>query len=330
MALLRPALRTGIFVLLTLGLLLLVLLLLGAPGLLHSMKTFRIYFDNAGGIREGADVSIAGRKVGQVVRLYSPIDPAARPKTQNGEKLEVLIEVNVARESRIYKQVDVSMYQYSLLGEPVIDFARGDPSSGLAPDGYVFIGKRTPDATEATRNALEKIDPVLARVNETLDQLRATGENLKEMTEPGSDARLAIGSYREVGQRVLEMLQSGGAIHDTFENLRNVTSPKGAFGISMGNLERISTDLAENKRIQLTLQQYENAARDMQRAGRSMESTVKTVRPELLKTAVNARNFTDTIKRQPWRLFWPSTKKYPEDEVIEPKKMLPVSKALKK
>jgi hypothetical protein len=28
----------------------------------------------------------------------------------------------------------------------------------------------------------------------------------------------------------------------------------------------------------------------------------------------NLKEFSETIKTQPWRLIWPSTKKYPEDQ----------------
>ncbi len=50
----RNEITTGILVLLTLGVLLLVLVVIGAPGVLRPLNTFRIYFDNAGGIRPGA------------------------------------------------------------------------------------------------------------------------------------------------------------------------------------------------------------------------------------------------------------------------------------
>jgi hypothetical protein len=45
----------------------------------------------------------------------------------------------------------------------------------------------------------------------------------------------------------------------------------------------------------------------------------------------NADQFTDTIKRQPWRLIWPSTKTYPEDaaEPRETKKTTPTAPAVK-
>jgi len=35
---------------------------------------------------------------------------------------------------------------------------------------------------------------------------------------------------------------------------------------------------------------------------------------DLSKSVANTRQFTDTIKRQPWRLVWKSTKEYPQDE----------------
>src|SRR5262247_4334668 len=51
------------------------LVLLGAPGLFRPLVTYRIYFDNAAGIKQGAPVMLAGRKIGQVQKLYSPVSP---------------------------------------------------------------------------------------------------------------------------------------------------------------------------------------------------------------------------------------------------------------
>ena len=43
-----------------------ILILLGAPGLFRPLVTYRIYLDNAAGIKLGAPVLLAGRKIGQV------------------------------------------------------------------------------------------------------------------------------------------------------------------------------------------------------------------------------------------------------------------------
>ncbi len=50
-----------------------ILILLGAPGLFKPLVTYKIYMDNAAGIKLGAPVLLAGRKIGQVEKLYSPV-----------------------------------------------------------------------------------------------------------------------------------------------------------------------------------------------------------------------------------------------------------------
>jgi hypothetical protein len=41
---------------------------------------------------------------------------------------------------------------------------------------------------------------------------------------------------------------------------------------------------------------------------------VSNLGPDLKTSGSNIKELTETVKRQPWRLVWPSTKKYPEDE----------------
>src|SRR5213082_2233170 len=64
---------TGLLVVGTVAVLVFVLVLLGAPGLFRPLVTYKIYVDNAAGIKQGATVMLAGRKIGQVQRLFSPV-----------------------------------------------------------------------------------------------------------------------------------------------------------------------------------------------------------------------------------------------------------------
>src|SRR4051812_50032010 len=113
MQLRRNEFMTGLFVVVTVAIVVGVLILLGAPGLFRPLVTYRIYFDNAAGIKLGAPVLLAGRKIGQVARLYSPVskeesqravevakalraaDPNAPPPQPNEKppRFEVRIEV---------------------------------------------------------------------------------------------------------------------------------------------------------------------------------------------------------------------------------------------
>src|SRR6266699_1677136 len=73
MQLQRNEIMTGLLVVGTLAVITFTLILLGAPGLFRPLATYKLYFDNAAGIKQGAPVMLAGRKIGQVQKLYSPV-----------------------------------------------------------------------------------------------------------------------------------------------------------------------------------------------------------------------------------------------------------------
>src|SRR5436309_10346033 len=75
MQLQRNELMTCLLVTGTVVVLAFVLVLLSAPGLFRPLVTYKIYVDNAAGIKQGAVVMLAGRKIGQVQKLFSPVSP---------------------------------------------------------------------------------------------------------------------------------------------------------------------------------------------------------------------------------------------------------------
>src|SRR6476619_1897646 len=140
MQLRRNEVLTGLLVLATVAVLTGVLILLGAPGLFRPLATFKVYFDNAAGIKLGAPVLLAGRKVGQVQKLFSPVspeedrrareaaaavhpsEPGASPTPSNGKaKFEVRIDVQVDKSALVYRAALVRMVSLGLLAEYAID-----------------------------------------------------------------------------------------------------------------------------------------------------------------------------------------------------------------
>src|SRR5262249_40195359 len=71
--------------------------------------------------------------------------------------------------------------------------------------------------------------------------------------------------------------------------------------------EKISTSLTENDNIQVTLQNLRNSSEKL-----------KVATTELGPAGENIKQFSETIKTQPWRLIWPTTKKYPEASPTPP------------
>jgi ABC-type transporter Mla subunit MlaD len=203
----RDETLTGLLVLVTFGVVMGAVMALSAPGVFHSQRTYYVFFDNAGGIEPGTYVLLAGRHVGQVVNLQSPVPVDQRP---DGHKdLEALIKVRVPKDAAIYRTVTVRMQPYGLLGQEMIDFVNGDETSGVAESGTRFVGERVAGLGDAAEQATQR-----------LAELKETIANLNGLTGPGGD---------------------------------------------------------------------------------------------LGATAANAREFTDTIRRQPWRLFWPTKKKNSKD-----------------
>jgi ABC-type transporter Mla subunit MlaD len=316
----RPEIRTGLLVVTSLAVLVGVILYLGAPGVFVPMKTYWIYAENASGIRQGNEVLLAGRRVGQVVKLYSPVPEAERPNP----KLETLIEVRVNESAEIYKEVTVNLTQNGLLGEMLIDFTSGVESSGIAPHGHTFISVRPAGLDQAVPLVLEKLDPALRKATETLDALQKTAENLSKLTAENGEAQTAIAEFRKFGEHLNQLTDDTGPLRLSLQNLQELTGPTGKLQQALGNVtaltssegdlaktlanaEQFTADLTNNKDIDATLE-------NVRRASEKLDANVSTLGGQFSNFAANLEQASDTVKRQPWRLIWPTTKKYPEDE----------------
>src|SRR5215471_954239 len=197
MQLQKNEIMTGLLVVGTVAALVFVLVLLGAPGLFRPLVTYKIYVDNAAGIKQGAVVMLAGRKIGQVQKLFSPVSreeerraeeaaatfapPEGTPEpsaTPGKPKYEARIDVQVDRNAVVYRDAKTRLMQLGLLGDMAIDITQGTDSSGRARDGEIFAGERTPDFSEAAAKMLEVIKPVAAEATKTMTGLQTTADNI--------------------------------------------------------------------------------------------------------------------------------------------------------
>src|SRR5213083_264508 len=305
MQLQRNEIMTGLLVIGTIAVVAFLLVLLGAPGLFRPLVTYKIYFDNAAGIKQGAPVMLAGRKIGQVQKLYSPVSPKEERKaeeaatainqpganaspsasaTPSKPRFEVRVDVQVDKSAKVYRDAKTRMMQLGLLGDMAIDITQGTAESGRAKDGEIFAGERTPDLGEAAAKMLEVIKPVAAEATTTMQDLQQTAQNLNRLTDENSELTLALGQFKTFG-----------------EHLSGLTAPDSALSHSLTNIERISNSLTENDNIEVTLRNL-----------RTSSEKLKLAVTDLGPAGENIKQFSETIKTQPWRLIWPSTKKFPE------------------
>ncbi len=308
MQLRRNEIMTGLLVLSTVAVLTFILIMLGAPGLFRPLVVYKIYFDNAAGIKLGAPVLLAGRKVGQVKTLNSPVsrDEAARVLEAAGNlgtvtdpggsgpkalpRFEVRIDVEVDRTAVVYKNSNVRLMTLGLLGETAIDFSGGNDHSGRAEVGQVFAGNRVPDFGEAIAKLLGLVGPVATEATATFKTLQNTAANLNKITDENSPLTLALGNFKIFT-----------------EHLNEITAPESDLSKSLAHIEDLSNQLTKNDNITVTLANFRDSSEKLKRA-------LNTIGPDLEQTISNTKDFTGTLRTQPWRLIWPSTKKYPQDE----------------
>jgi ABC-type transporter Mla subunit MlaD len=302
MQLQRNEVMTGLLVVGTIAVVVFVLVLLGAPGLFRPLVTYKIYVDNAAAIKQGAPVMLAGRKIGQVQKLYSPVsreeeqraqeaaaalhpaEPNATPLPADGKpKFEARIDVQVDKNALIYRDAHARLMQLGLLGDMAIDITQGTENSGRAHDGEMFAGERTPDFGEAASKMLEVIKPVAAEATSTMKELQGTAQNLSRITDENSELNLALSQFK------------------TFvEHLSDLSAPDSPLSHSLNNIEKISNSLTANNNIEVTLQNFRDSSEKLKLTIRDLEPVGR-----------NIADFSNTIKSQPWRLIWPSTKKSP-------------------
>src|ERR1700737_268613 len=254
MQLQKNEIMTGLLVVGTVAVLVFVLVLLGAPGLFRPLVTYKIYVDNAAGIKQGAVVMLAGRKIGQVQKLFSPVSreeerraeeaaaafapPETSPMpspTPGKPKYEARIDVQVDRNAVVYRDARTRLMQLGLLGDMGIEITQGTEASGRARDGAMFAGERTPDFSEAASKMLEVIKPVAAEATSTMKDLQQTAQNLNHITDENSELNQALAQFKTFG-----------------EHLVDLTAPEGPLTQSLDNIEQISDQLTKKKKITAT------------------------------------------------------------------------------
>lgn len=311
MQLRRNEILTGLLVLATVAVLTVVLIMLGAPGLFHPRVIYKLYFDNAAGIKLGAPVLLAGRKVGEVKALNSPVsrEENARALEAIGNlgsvtsglgatpaplpRFEVRIDVDVDRTAIVYKNANVRLMTLGLLGETAIDISGGNDRSGRAESGQVFAGTRVPDFSEAIAKLLGIVQPVATEATATLKVLQTTAASLNKITDADAPLTLGLEHFKTVT-----------------EHLTELTASDSSLAKSLAHIEDLSNQLTKNDNITVTLANFRESSEKLKNTLDSLDS----LGPDLKATLSNTKDFTGTIRTQPWRLIWPTTKKYPQDQ----------------
>ncbi len=199
----------------------------------------------------------------------------------------------------VYKNSNVRLTTLGLLGETAIDISGGTDHSGKAESGQVFAGNRVPDFSEAVTKMLGIIQPVATEATATLQTLQSTVAHLSKITDDDAPLTLALVQFKIFT-----------------EHLNELTAPDSSLTKSLAHIEDLSNQLTKNDNITVTLANFRDASE-------KLNAALNSLSPELEATIRNTKDFTATLRSQPWRLIWPTTKKYPDNDATP----VPVRKA---
>jgi len=144
----------------------LILLMSGTGGIFTKKIALKSYFDNAGGLREGAPVRLQGVDIGNVSAIRVVSDPAHR-----FTPVEVTMKVSTKYHANLHKDSFTLLATAGVLGETYIDIDSSQASGPQVQPGDVLLTRETPDIQDvvrASQSTLQNLDALEKRVDRIL------------------------------------------------------------------------------------------------------------------------------------------------------------------
>lgn len=310
--------RTGLFVVVALALLIFAILWIVGAGLGGSdRRSVDVWLDDAGGVRSGDPVRLAGIRVGQVESVE------LRPS----EELPVLARIAIDRQVELREGASARLISDGLLGSKVLavepgplggtplgddEPIRGQSAAGI-DDALATVASLGEDAgalLQETRETLQRLTP-------RIEGLLTRGEDLlaeENVDEVASTVRSLRKILDEVGPRLGPLVQRlDGVASDLEEGMAHV--PQLATDLSgvaqdvrqaLGpDGERLSSSLDSARHtLDAARLAFEDAERVLSAVGDEGDDLQATIR-DLRRAAANLEALSRTLKERPDRLLRP-------------------------
>lgn len=313
MQILRNEVRTGLLVILTIGLVVGVVLYLSSPGLFRPIRKYNVYFDDAAGIKPGAPVMLAGRRIGVVGKIDSPVPWDKRPPGRPNYEAEVAVEVSA--NAKIYRETTVTMRTFGLLADLVIDFTNGNANSGLAQPGDSFVGIRAPDLGEIGPLIVQRLDPPLKEATTTLIELRRSAQNFTQLTEKDSPLVTtldgALKNFESVADNLKPITSKGGSVDNSLVKVQE----------TLTDVQRVAQQLESGNNLGKSLANLNVSTERLKGVLGQIHEALNRLVPQADGILTDLNQLTGKLKTQPWRIVWPSTIKYAEEPQADPVKV---------
>ncbi len=160
-------LKVGLTVIIaSFALAILILLMSGTGGLFTRKILLRSYFDNAGGLREGAPVRLQGVDIGNVAKIRVVSDT-----THKLTPVEVTMKASSKFLSNLRRDSLSTLATAGVLGEVYVDIDSSQARGPEVQDGDVLSTRESPqieDVVRASQSTLQNLDALEKRVDRIL------------------------------------------------------------------------------------------------------------------------------------------------------------------
>jgi phospholipid/cholesterol/gamma-HCH transport system substrate-binding protein len=164
-------LKVGALVLAAMAVLILVILLMNsaAGGVFSKKLTFRTYFDNAGGLKNGAPVTLEGVTIGNVIRIRVVPERAPRP-------VEVTLRVGGNFGEDLHTDSTTTIAQAGVLGDSYVDISSTHAKGPLAANNAELPSTEAPSlqgVITASQTSIDEITKLMRNSNRLMDTLNS-------------------------------------------------------------------------------------------------------------------------------------------------------------
>jgi phospholipid/cholesterol/gamma-HCH transport system substrate-binding protein len=150
----------------------------GQIGFFSRRYTLKAYTSEAGGLREGAQVRLAGVAVGNLKQVQ------ISPYPERARAVELVMSVARTYQNEIRADSKASIETVGLLGESYVNLTRGSPGQEVIPEGGVLRSSEEADIKRVVQNA-----------NDVIVNLRVLSAKLNDISGQVESGKGTMGKF---------------------------------------------------------------------------------------------------------------------------------------
>jgi phospholipid/cholesterol/gamma-HCH transport system substrate-binding protein len=331
--------KVGALVLFSIALLVGFVLILGNFSFAESFK-IHVDFDNAGGLKPGADVAIAGLDVGTVQNLDF-IRGEQDSEAGRGVAVRATLQIEKKFTDDIRKNSDFFITRRGVLGEPYIEIETPSMESPPVEEGMVLHGAEPPrmdvivsKATDLLDNLTSLLEDPDIALTELIGNTASVAKQIDALLETNrTKISKTVGHTEAATQEARALLQSLNRGIDDGRRLRDILNhaqamTRNASSVSkkvnrdieplLANTKKTSEDLRKTTEIASNLLQQnepkvtetisntQKMSGDARAVIHRLESGKGTVGRLLADREIydNMKELMRVLKQRPWKIIW--------------------------